>query len=39
MDKNLSELLSDKTLQVWNDLVSEVDSLYLKLGMRLLWQT
>lgn len=28
MEERLCELLSDKTLQVWNDLVSEVDSLY-----------
>ncbi len=28
MEERLSELLSNKTLQVWNDLVSEVDSLY-----------
>lgn len=28
MDKRLSELLSSKTLQVWNNVISEVDSLY-----------
>lgn len=28
MEERLCELLSAKTLRVWNDLVSEVDSLY-----------
>lgn len=28
LDERLRELLSDKTLQIWENLVSEVDSLY-----------